>query len=279
MEKNFLDKYYVYFLKVNEIRPTSDIFTEFTKAKFHFSYFILDNNYYLFCYGKGDFNELTKIFKNIDIFETLNKKRRISGSLIGFFIYVREVMQNSENVKILRSNLHPLFWKDIGKIIAQNEKKAFLDFLAQPPGCLFMEYLYNSKKHRQLLNNSKILQKEGKNMEGKDSHELDRYTDMVFCKLNWENRNQYLKIFKDFLENKTSSEIFFEELKNQIALSEQLSRTGRVSELQFLTVDQQRFSRILDQTRSDLPSHFSETEVFERVKQNFFKLTSCKDSL
>jgi hypothetical protein len=117
------------------------------------------------------------------------------------------------------------------------------------------KYQYNKEKHRQLLNYSEELKKQGKF-------------------ISEESR-------KDFLENKISSFEFCERLDKNLELSEELSNI-----LQFDSIHEKasKFSDFLDSVsisceacdRSPeaflLPGEIGETEFRKEVEEHFFEL-------
>ena len=134
MQTNYIENSYVFFLKIKQLETNSPVFDKFSTAGFYFSYFVADYTYYLFCYGQGDFNELTEIFNHLTIIKKLDKRQRIIRSLRGFFLYVIEIMEDSKDKEIIQTNFDPLFWKEIEKVISQNKKSALSNFLTRNLG-------------------------------------------------------------------------------------------------------------------------------------------------
>ena len=62
-----------------------------------------------------------------------------------------------------------------------------------------MNQNYNKQKHRQLQKYSESLKKQGEKMAKEslqDYIQLLDYYGMIYSQLNWEQRNEYFKIFK-----------------------------------------------------------------------------------
>jgi hypothetical protein len=123
---------FVSFVKIRPITDSSIIFTELEKHKFNFHYFRIDQVYYLFFYGKKEkFDSMDSLYRTITIIEELDTKKRRLRSVRGFFLYAVEILENpnQENIQVLKTNLHVLFWKRVKNVLRQNNKGLLLRFL------------------------------------------------------------------------------------------------------------------------------------------------------
>lgn len=143
---------------------------------------------------------------------------------------------------------------------------------------------YSKNRYVQLLKYAEDLKQKGKLLQKEsteDYFELLHYLALVYSELNWQIKNHYLEIFKDFLENKIGSFEFCEILKERLQLSEELSDTS-----QFDSINEKasKFTDFLDNVsiscdvcdRSSepdrLPGHIGETEFQKEVEEVFFEL-------
>jgi hypothetical protein len=93
-----------------------------------FSYFQVDQNYYLFLYAQQSI-DINLLYQSVEVIQEFDSKQRKIRSLRGFFLYALEIMENGENYEILQTNLQPFFWKKVKNIIRQNKKAALQEFL------------------------------------------------------------------------------------------------------------------------------------------------------
>ena len=117
-----------FFFVIQQISEDSKIFDKLQKQELFFSYFQVDQKYYLFFYGQK-FIDIDLIDPFIDIIEELDTKQRKIRSLRGFFLYVLEIMENGQDYQILKTNLQPSFWRKLKTILRQNKKIVLLQFL------------------------------------------------------------------------------------------------------------------------------------------------------
>ena len=117
-----------FFFQIQEIPDHRIIFDEFRKQEIFFSYFQVDQNYYLFFYHQKPI-EIDFIYESVDVFQKLDSKKRKISFLRGFFLYALEIMETGEDYEILNTNLQPFFWRKVKNIIRQNKKGALLEFL------------------------------------------------------------------------------------------------------------------------------------------------------
>ena len=64
----------------------SSIFDQFKQQKIFFSYFQLDQNYYLFLYAQESI-DINFLYQSVDVIKELDSKQRKIRSLRGFFLY------------------------------------------------------------------------------------------------------------------------------------------------------------------------------------------------
>lgn len=117
----------IFFFQTKQISDSS-IFHQFKEQKIFFSYFQVDQNYYLFLFSQKSI-DINFLYQSIDVIEELDSKQRKIRSLRGFFLYALEVIENGKDYQILETNLQPLFWRKVQNIIRQNKKGALLEFL------------------------------------------------------------------------------------------------------------------------------------------------------
>ena len=113
-----------------ETQQISDniLFEEFKKQKIFFSYFKVDQKYYLFLYAQRPI-DINSIYQSVDIIQELDTRQRKLRSFRGFLLYALEIMETGKDFEILSTNLQPFFWKKVRAIIKQNQKTALLRFL------------------------------------------------------------------------------------------------------------------------------------------------------
>ena len=85
------------------------LFNELKKQNIFFSYFQVDQNYYLFLFAQK-FIQLDTIYESVEVIEELDSKQRKIRSLRGFFLYALEIMEKGKDYEILETNLQPFFW-------------------------------------------------------------------------------------------------------------------------------------------------------------------------
>ena len=117
-----------FFFEIEEIPENSPIFEELQKEELFFSYFQVDQKYYLFFYGQKPL-DINLIELHLQIIEELDRKQRKIRSLRGFFFYALEIMKNGKDFEILRTNLQVSFWRKLKTILRQNKKEVLLQFL------------------------------------------------------------------------------------------------------------------------------------------------------
>jgi len=117
-----------FFFQTQQIPDNTILFTEFQQQNIFFSYFQVDQNYYLFLYAQKSI-QIDFLYQEIDVIQELDSKQRKIRSLRGFFLYGLEIIENGKDYEILETNLQPFFWRKVKNIIRQNKKAALHEFL------------------------------------------------------------------------------------------------------------------------------------------------------
>jgi len=117
-----------FLFQIQAIPDHSILFEELQKQELFFSYFQVDQKYYLFFYRQKSI-DTDLIEPHIQILEELDRKQRKIRALRGFFIYALEILENGKDLEILRTNLQPSFWRKLKSILRQNRKEVLLEFL------------------------------------------------------------------------------------------------------------------------------------------------------
>lgn len=117
-----------FFFEIQEIPEDSKIFEELKNQEVFFSYFQVNQKYYLFFYQEK-FIDIDGIEPFITRIEELDRKQRKIRSLRGFFLYALEIIENGKDYEILKTNLEPSFWRKLKTILRQNKKIVLLQFL------------------------------------------------------------------------------------------------------------------------------------------------------
>jgi len=117
-----------FFFEIQQIPEDSKIFDELQNQQVCFSYFQVNQKYYLFVYQQK-FIDIDRIEPFIHILDELDTKQRKIRSLRGFFLYALEILENGQDYQILKTNLQPSFWRKLKTILRQNKKIVLLQFL------------------------------------------------------------------------------------------------------------------------------------------------------
>ena len=130
----------IFFFQTRQIPDDTILFDQFKQQKIFFSYFQVDQNYYLFLYAQESI-QLDTIYQSVQLIEELYYKQLKIRSLRGFFLYALEIIENGKDYEILETNLQPFFWdlrethvfqdfvRTVKNIIRQNKKAALQEFL------------------------------------------------------------------------------------------------------------------------------------------------------
>jgi hypothetical protein len=117
-----------FFFQTQQIPDDTILFNEFKQQKIFFSYFQVDQKYYLFFYSQKSI-EIDFLSQSVDIIQELDSKQGKIRSLRSFFLYALEIMETGKDYEILDTNLKPFFWRKVKNIIRQNKKAALQEFL------------------------------------------------------------------------------------------------------------------------------------------------------
>ena len=118
----------IFFFQTQQIPDDTILFDEFKQQNIFYSYFQIDQNYYLFLYAQQSI-DINLLYQSVEVVQELDSKQRKIRSLRGFFLYALEIMENGKEYEILETNLQPFFWKKVENIIRQNKKAALQEFL------------------------------------------------------------------------------------------------------------------------------------------------------
>ena len=117
-----------FFFQTQQIPDTSSVFDQLKQQNIFFSYFQVDQNYYLFLFSQKSI-DVNFLYQSVEIIEELDSKQRKIRSLRGFFLYALEIIENGKDHEILSTNLQFFFWKKVKNIIQQNKKAGLQEFL------------------------------------------------------------------------------------------------------------------------------------------------------
>ena len=117
-----------FFFEIQSIPDDTILFDQFQQQNICYSYFQVEQNYYLFVYSQK-FIDIDSIDPFIHIIQELDTKQRKIRSLRGFFLYALEILERTNNSQILKTNLKPSFWRNLKSILRQNKKTVLLQFL------------------------------------------------------------------------------------------------------------------------------------------------------
>ncbi len=118
----------VFFFQTKQIHDNTNLFDQFKKQKIFYSYFQVDQNYFLFFYRQTPI-DLQFLYQFVDVIQELDSKQRKIRSLRGFFLYALEIIESGKDYEILETNLQPFFWRKVKNTIRQNKKVALQEFL------------------------------------------------------------------------------------------------------------------------------------------------------
>ena len=117
-----------FFFQTQQIPDSSSIFDPLKNQQIFFSYFQVDQKYYLFFYSQKSI-DIDFLYQSVDVIQELDSKQRKIRSLRGFFLYALEIIETGKDYEILQTNLKFLFWRKVKNIIRQNKKAALQEFL------------------------------------------------------------------------------------------------------------------------------------------------------
>jgi hypothetical protein len=117
-------------LEIDSISESSRIFEKLGLSHYYYSYFQVNQTYYLFFYAAQKNNSLLEeVYQSITVIQELNTKTRRIRSLRGFLLYTLEIRKHAQRVEILQTNLPSLFWTRVERILRQSHTGTLEDFL------------------------------------------------------------------------------------------------------------------------------------------------------
>jgi len=121
----------IFFFEIKKIRNSATIFDELKRREIFFSYFKVDQRYYLLVFQEQAFDP-DFLYQSLNQVKELNSKKRALRSFRGFLLYVLEIINQGKFSKVLQTNLNSYFWLKLPSVIRQNRKEVFLQFLFPP---------------------------------------------------------------------------------------------------------------------------------------------------
>ena len=113
----------ILFFQAQQIIDSSSIFDQLKQQNIFFSYFQVDQKYYLFFYSQKSI-DIHFLYQSVYVMQEGDAKQRKIRSFRGFFLYALEILENGRDYEILETNLQPFFWRKVKNIIRQNKKAA-----------------------------------------------------------------------------------------------------------------------------------------------------------
>lgn len=120
----------LFFFEIEKIQR-KEIFQIMRKKNFFFSYFSLDQKYYLLVFKEQEIDR-DLIYSFLNIIQEIDSQKRKIRSFRGFFLYILKLFKKAKHSKILETNLKPYFWPEISSVIRQNNTEKLLKFLFGP---------------------------------------------------------------------------------------------------------------------------------------------------
>ena len=155
----------ILFFQTKEILDNTTLFNQFKNQKIFFSYFCVDQKYYLFLFRDTalDIDFINFIYQSILVIEVLDRKIREFRAESGYLRLSLKIIENGEDFEILETNLQPFFWRKARNILRQNKKHALLEFL------------YGSDRNREVEEKIKNLQNQVNSLQEKINNlEIDQ---------------------------------------------------------------------------------------------------------
>jgi hypothetical protein len=106
----------IFFFQTQQILDSSSIFDQLKQQNIFFSYFQVDQKYYLFFYSQKSI-DIHFLYQSVGVIQELDSKQRKIRSFRGFFLYALEILENGKDYEILETNLQPFFWRKVKNII------------------------------------------------------------------------------------------------------------------------------------------------------------------
>lgn len=108
----------IFFFQIQKMDDNTNIFDQLKKQNIFYSYFQVDQNYYLFMYSQQSI-DINFLYQSVQAIQELDSKQRKIRSFRGFFLYALEIMETGKDYEILQTNLQPFFWRNIKNIIGR----------------------------------------------------------------------------------------------------------------------------------------------------------------
>jgi hypothetical protein len=81
----------IFFFQTQQIHDNTNLFDQLKKQNIFYSYFKVDQNYYLFFYRQTPI-DLQFLYQFVDVIQELDYKKRKIRSFRGFFLYALEII-------------------------------------------------------------------------------------------------------------------------------------------------------------------------------------------
>jgi len=81
----------IFFFQTQQIPDDTILFNQLKEQNIFYSYFQVDQNYYLFIYSQTNI-QIDFLYPLVQVIEELDSKQRKIRSLRGFFLYALEIM-------------------------------------------------------------------------------------------------------------------------------------------------------------------------------------------
>jgi hypothetical protein len=157
-----------FLFQVEEMIDYKMIFNKLEHHKILFSYFQVDQSYYLFCSSEKAI-DINFVSKNLKVIEELDSKKRKIRSVGGFLLHALTIVGSGNKAKIHMTNLQPFFWRKLTNVIRQNKKGVLHEFLValqlNPLNNRFESKNNLEERVRNLTNRLTILEKRLLNLE------------------------------------------------------------------------------------------------------------------
>lgn len=144
----------IFFFQIKQILDPTIIFDQFKKQNIFFSYFQVNQEYYLLCYAQESI-EIDFLYKVVDVIQEVDSNKRKIRSMRGFLIYALKTINNKEtdkDFKVLSTNLKSSFWGKVEKTIRQNKKGALQELLFETEQMQSFQIIVNLQDSFTFLN-------------------------------------------------------------------------------------------------------------------------------
>lgn len=116
------------FFAIEKISNLEILVAHLQKQNILFSYFQVNQNYYLFCCSPSAI-QVDFLYQSLSVIQELDSKQRTIRSLRGFLFYALEIIESGKDFEVLSTNLPPFFWRKIRKIIRKNQPGVLQQFV------------------------------------------------------------------------------------------------------------------------------------------------------